>query len=187
MSVYLTVFGFVLSTAVLPLPEEVALLGAGFLAHRQGLGRLAGCFFAAWLAVMIGDVATLLLGRSLGTLSHWVQRRWSQAQRRWGAELVERHGWRAIFLGRFLVGLRTFVFLAVGAAGFPLTRFVLIDGLAGVVEVGLLVGVGYAFGHVRAHVGTWIDVILGLVVAALLFGPLVVSSLHRAALQKGRK
>src|SRR4029077_20431165 len=52
--VYLTIFFGTLSTVFVPVPEEAALLGAGY-AVRLGDASLAGCLAATWLAVMIGD------------------------------------------------------------------------------------------------------------------------------------
>jgi membrane protein DedA with SNARE-associated domain len=72
--IYLAVSAGVLSTTVLPVPEEAALLGAGFAAHPY-LFWLLGCFLASWLAILIGDIGTFLVGRFLlGTLSRsrWI-------------------------------------------------------------------------------------------------------------------
>jgi membrane protein DedA with SNARE-associated domain len=174
---YLAIFGAVLSTIVLPLPEEVTLLGAGWAAH---LGRiwLGGGLLAAWLAVLIGDIGTFFVGR--GLLSRLLKgRRFERvlprARRRWAERLVEEHGWRAIVLGRFAVGVRPALFLAVGASRYSPWRFVVIDGVVGLFEVGLLVGVGYLYGHFRRHTGTWIDLCAFLLLAIFLFGPLLVN------------
>ena len=185
MATYLGIFGAVLSTIILPLPEEVALLGAGWLAH-EGRAYLPACVAAAWLAILIGDVGTFYVGRTLlARLLEWrpIARALPRRHREWAEALVARHGWRAVLLGRFLVGLRPVVFLSVGASGLSPWRFVLLDGLVGVVEVGLLVGTGYLYGHVRAHTGTWIDLIAAFILGLALFGPLVVKKRFNAARQ----
>src|SRR5438132_14131258 len=61
---YWAIFGVVLSTLVVPLPEELTLLGAGYLAH-QGAVSLPGAYVSALAAVLIGDTITFLLGWGL--------------------------------------------------------------------------------------------------------------------------
>jgi len=98
----------VLSTLVVPLPEELTLLGAGYLAH-QGAVSLPGAYLSALAAVLIGDTVTFLLGR--GLLPKFLESKWgrkvvSPNLRGWAEELVREHQVRAILLARFLVGLR---------------------------------------------------------------------------------
>ena len=56
-------FCVVLSTLVLPLPEELALLWAGWMAH--GNIPIWAAFLAAFAGVMIGDTVSFLIGRAL--------------------------------------------------------------------------------------------------------------------------
>ena len=145
----------VLSTLIVPLPEEMALLGAGFMAH-QGQVTLLGAFLAGWLAIVLGDACTFFLGklflqRMLGTR---VGKRIVKPEaRRWAEALVARQGWRAILLGRFLVALRGPVYLAVGASGYRPSHFLLINSIVALVEVGIVVFLGYRFGQSGALVG----------------------------------
>jgi membrane protein DedA with SNARE-associated domain len=167
---YLAVFGVVLSTLVLPLPEEMALLGAGFLA-QQGQIALAGAFAASWLAIALGDAVTFYLGRLLlePLLASRLGRRLIRPdRRRWAERLVARKGWRAILLGRFLVALRGPVYLALGASRYPPPRFLAINCSVALVEVGLVVALGYAFGSSGALVGRvrWIHAAIAFSVLA---------------------
>src|SRR5256714_8567362 len=99
--------GAIFSTLVLPLPEDLALLGAGWWAHAGAL-PLWAAWLAAWLGIVVGDTVSYLLGRFLlpGLLRTRLGKRLlSPHLRRWGEELVRRNGIRAILLGRFLVAL----------------------------------------------------------------------------------
>src|SRR5438270_10315955 len=174
----LIIFGAVLSTLVLPLPEELALLGAGWWAHAGAL-PLWAAWLAAWLGIVVGDTASYLLGRFL--LPKLLRTRFgrrivSPDLRKWGEQLVRKHGFRAILLGRFLVALRGPVYLAIGGSKYPLLRFELINGAVGLLEVALLVGLGYEFGRsaALAHKVRFIEIAVGVAVAAVLVIPPIV-------------
>jgi membrane protein DedA with SNARE-associated domain len=171
----LAIFGAVVSTLVVPLPEELALLGAGWWAHTGAL-PLWAAWLAAWLAIAVGDTASYVIGRSFlpKLLRTRVGKRMiSPDLRRWGEEVVQRHGFRAILLGRFLVALRGPVYLAIGGSKYPLLRFELINGTVGLVEVALLVGLGYEFGQsaTLAHQVRWVEIAIGASIAALVVVP----------------
>jgi membrane protein DedA with SNARE-associated domain len=174
----LAIFGGVLSTLVLPLPEELALLGAGWWAHAGAL-PLWAAWLAAWLGIVSGDTASYLIGRSF--LPRLLRTRFGKRVvapdlRKWGEDLVRRHGFRAILLGRFLVALRGPVYLAIGGSKYPMLRFELINGTVGLIEVALLVGLGYEFGQSvhLAHEVRFVEIAVGVVIAAILIVPLIV-------------
>jgi membrane protein DedA with SNARE-associated domain len=176
----LAIFGAVLSTLVLPLPEELALLGAGWWAQAGAL-PLWAAWLSAWLAIVAGDTASYLIGR--GFLPRLLRTRLgkrivSPDLRRWGEDLVCRHGAGAILVGRFLVGLRGPVYLAIGASKYPFLRFEVINGAVGLVEVAALVALGYQFGQSSrlAHEIRWIEIAVGVAMAAVLVVPFVVKS-----------
>jgi membrane protein DedA with SNARE-associated domain len=171
----LGIFGVVLSTLVLPLPEELALLGAGWLAHSGAL-PLWAAWLSSWAAIVVGDTSSYLLGRSfLPSLlrSRFGKRLVSPDLREWAEGLVSKHGFRAIILGRFLVALRGPVYLAIGAAKYPLLRFELINGVVGLIEVAILVGLGYVFGRSTRmeHRVVWLEIAVAVVMGLILIVP----------------
>ena len=174
------IFGAVLSTLILPLPEELTLLGAGWWAQAGAL-PLWAAWLSAWLAIVAGDTASYLIGR--GFLPRLLRTRWgkrivSPDLRRWGEDLVRRNGAGAILVGRFLVGLRGPVYLAIGASKYPLLRFELINGAVGLVEVAALVALGYQFGQSSrlAHEIRWIEIAVGVAMVGVLVVPVIVKS-----------
>ena len=174
----LAIFGAVLSTLIVPLPEELALLGAGWWAHAGAL-PLWGAWLAAWLAILAGDTASYLIGRSF--LPRLLRTRFGKRivapdLRKWGEDLVRRHGFRAILLGRFLVALRGPVYLAIGGSKYPMLRFELINGCVGLIEVALLVGLGYEFGRSAklAHEVRFLEIAVAATMAAILIVPPIV-------------
>ena len=174
---FFAIFGVVLSTLVVPLPEELALLWAGWVSHGNLPVVLAS--IAAFLGVMVGDAASYLLGRTV--LPKFLETRLgkrmvNRKMRKWGEDFVKRHGFRAVLLGRFLVGLRGPVYLAIGAAKFSAAKFFAINAAVGAVEVSIVVGLGYYFGASKelAHDIKWICVIVAVVLGIALFVPLFV-------------
>lgn len=170
LHVFLATLGAVLSTLVLPLPEEVTLLGAGYLAKVGQLG-LWEAFVAGYLGVMGGDAATFFAARAfLPRLLHTRIARWliKPDQQRWAEDLVGRHGTAASIIARFLVGLRGPVYMALGASDYGTGEFLLVNAIAGIVEVGAMVAVGYWLGPSDKVVHGTREVELG-VGAILLF------------------
>ncbi|MDP9033323.1 MAG: hypothetical protein M3O50_00825, partial [Myxococcota bacterium] len=72
------------------------------------------------------------------------------------------------------VGLRGFVYLAVGASRYPFARFVVVDSLVGAFEVTALFAMGFALGEMRSQVGARIDLVAAALLIATLVGPLVI-------------
>jgi membrane protein DedA with SNARE-associated domain len=185
----LAVFLAVLSTTFLPVPEEAVLLGAGYAARLTG-EPLGAAALAACAAAWVGDCVGYGAGRMvLGYLARTAIGRHivSDRHRAAGARLVRRYGDWAIVLARFLVGLRGAVYLAVGAARYPLRRFLAIDAVAAVVEVGALVGAGFAAGELRVRASSaaltvWVDG--GMLVAVA--SAYLVSSIVRARMRNDR-
>ncbi len=177
LTLYEGIFFGTLSTCVVPLPEEATLLAAGFAA-RLGRVSLVGAMAAAWSAVMVGDALGYAIGRFF--LAAIVRTRLGQRifpgrWRLWGEGMVARHGARAVFLARFLVGLRGFVYFAVGAARLPFPRFLLFNAAAAALEVGGLVALGFAFGELRERylLGRAVDVAIAVLLVASLLGPAI--------------
>jgi len=146
---YLGLFGVIFATgAGLPLPEDVALLGAGYLVHT-GTTSLYPTIAVALVAVLAGDLFLYFAGRRLGALAK--PERLARAEA-WFA----RWGTLAIVIARFTVGVRAAVYLAAGVLRIPLGRFLVVDALAALVNVPLLVILGRLFAvqldRVAAHV-----------------------------------
>jgi|GEM_PF-3366391 len=148
-AIFLSVF----STLIVPVPEEILLLAAGYSA-RAGIVHLVPAFLSAWAAIMAGDWITYSMGRTLlpWLLTSKLGRRIVKPEwQEWANGFVNRHGVRAIAIGRFLVALRGPVYLAIGAAKYSASRFLIINGLVGLLEVAIVVGTGFLIGP---HEGT---------------------------------
>ncbi len=154
---YLGLFGVIFLTgAGLPLPEDVALLGAGYLVH-SGTTALYPTLAVALVAVLAGDLFLYAAGHRLGRALATHPRYGLSPERLARAErFFTRWGTLAIVIARFTVGVRAGVYLAAGVLRIPLPRFLLVDALAALVNVPLLVILGTLFAtqldRIAAHV-----------------------------------
>ena len=154
----------ILSSFGLPVPEEVTLLSAGFIAY---VGRSPELFPAptpdaavvdAWLlagictlAVFASDVLIYGLGRRFGpsVRNSWLSRKaiapetWERAER-W----TERHGGKVCWVFRFTPGVRFPGHLTCGMVKLPFWQFCLADGVATLVSVPTQVLLISFYGHV---------------------------------------
>ena len=80
----------------------------------------------------------------------------------------ERHGGKAIVLGRFVPIVRTFVPFVAGAGEMTYASFAFYNVTGAFIWVGLCVGLGYAFGNVPVVKENFSLVALGIVFVSLL-------------------
>ena len=143
---YLAVFlGVMLESSGVPVPGETVLLLSGALAHRGVLDFGDAVVFGI-LGAVVGD-----------QLGYWAGRRGGRAfVLRWGRFVLvtperlgraeaffDRHGGRAVFLARFVSGLRVFGALVAGTSRMPWGRFALYNALGGAVWATAAVSIGY--------------------------------------------
>jgi membrane-associated protein len=80
----------------------------------------------------------------------------------------ERHGGKAIVLGRFVPIVRTFVPFVAGAGEMTYRSFAFYNVMGAAIWVGLCMGVGYAFGNVPVVKENFSLVALGIVFVSVL-------------------
>lgn len=156
------------------LPGDSLLFAIGAIAAAGALdARLAGVLLA--LAAISGDAANYAIGRAVGTrLIHLsrTDRRW----RRWinpayvarAHEFFERHGAKAIVLGRFVPIVRTFVPFVAGVAEMSYRTFAVFNIAGGLLWVALGVGAGYLFGNIPIVKENFSLVVIAIVIVSIL-------------------
>ncbi len=140
----------VLESACIPVPSEVTMIYAGYLVSQGSMSFVA--------AVVVGT-----LGNLVGSLIAWAagaygvdavlmrsehNRRRIEQSHRW----FERYGTPAVFFGRLLPVVRTFISLPAGVARMPLGRFSVLTVLGTLPWCIMLVAVGDVAG---ANWDTW--------------------------------
>jgi membrane protein DedA with SNARE-associated domain len=167
-----------LETIVPPIPSEVILPLAGFLAG-QGHFSVVGLIAAATVGSLIGALAFYALGRALG------ERRVRRLLQRFGRwilldehDLETAHDWFkrrgawAVLVGRLVPAVRSYVSLPAGLARMPLVVFVLLTAAGSGAWNALLIAAGWVLGERWNDVGGYVQplgravpfVVLGLVI-----------------------
>jgi undecaprenyl-diphosphatase len=169
---YLVLFGLVgAESAGVPVPGETALITAGVLAHH-GRFNIELVIVIAASAAIVGDNVGYLIGRTGGRRllerPGFLERHRRQLLRK-GEPFFERHGPKAVFLGRWVAGLRIAAAWLAGISRMPWPVFLFWNALGGIAwatSVGLL---AYYLGPTAEHifkVTGLAGVALALVIAA---------------------
>ena len=146
---YPAVFLFLVLCGVgAPLSEELVIITGGLVVARTG-ASLSVMAFAAYLGIIAGDSALYRIGRSLGprVFSHpKLSKMLTPARIGLLQKMFARRGAVAVFLARFLPGLRAPAFLLAGATGVPYRRFLLADAAAAWIPAMGMTWLGFRFG-----------------------------------------
>src|SRR5687768_8448442 len=108
-------------------PGETAVVVGGVVAERGGV-ELVPLIGFVWLAAAGGDLVSFLLGRRLGRPfleRHGPRMRLGPERLARVERFYERHGGKAVLLGRFTGLVRAVSPFVAGASGLALRRFVL--------------------------------------------------------------
>jgi len=141
----------------LPIPEDISLISAGYLAHL-GTVELHSVFLVCFAAVLGGDALAFTVGRSFGTkllASRFGHRYFTPRRQRRVRAYFRTYGSKVVFIARFLPGLRFSIFLSAGMLHVRPYVFIVYDALAAVVSVPFLVYSAWYFGDNIDHVIKW--------------------------------
>ena len=116
-----------------PLPGETAVIFAG-LAANQGRLSIVAVIVVAASGAIIGDNIGFVIGRRGGRALLERPGRFAEERRRVleiGDPFFERHGPKAVFLGRWITGLRVWTSWLAGASDMRWPTFMLWNALGG--------------------------------------------------------
>ena len=125
---YVAMFiAMVLENANIPIPSEVVLGFAGYLI-AQGVFDMTTTMIVATLAGIIGSVLSYWIGEHggrplllrYGKYIFFNERKFHMAEK-----LFAKYGGAAVFIGRLLPGVRTFISFPAGVAKYPMGKFLL--------------------------------------------------------------
>ncbi|MGB8852085.1 MAG: DedA family protein [Pirellulales bacterium] len=147
---YLGIVVFLALTGIgLPIPEEVPIVAAGVASRAQALQwyyALPACLVGA----LLGDSLMYAIGRFFGAKVLKEHPWWSgflTPEREQTIEaLINKHGIKAFFVARFLVGLRSPFYLTAGILRVKYRWFLFADFICASVVIGGFFGLAYLFG-----------------------------------------
>jgi membrane-associated protein len=142
------------------------------------------------VAAILGDAVNYAIGHYVGPRVFTAQDRssfWHRLLNRnhlmQAHAFFERHGGKAIVLGRFVPIIRTFVPFVAGCGSMSYPQFAFYNVTGGILWVGLCVGAGYAFGNIPRVKENFEFVVVAIVIISML--PLawgyLISRLNRSA------
>ena len=159
-----------------PVPEETILLLSGYLAWLGDLS-LTIVIPVGILSAVVGDNIGYWLGRTGGRRLILAYGRYVFVSRhtiRRAERLFDRYGSRAVFLGRFVAGVRFLAGPLAGVAKMPFGRFFAYNAAGALVYVSLVSLAGYAAGpHLQTVLGAfrraehWVAIAAALLLVAL--------------------
>ena len=132
-----------------PIPGETSLIAAAVLAS-QGKLRIELVIALAATAAIVGDNIGYLIGRKGG---RWLLERPGAFQRqrrdvlRIGEPFFEAHGPKAVFFGRFVLGLRVWASWLAGATRMRWPSFLVWNALGGISWASAIGLIAYFLGH----------------------------------------
>jgi membrane protein DedA with SNARE-associated domain len=158
-----------------PLPGETALVTAAAVS-QNGTLHIEFVIVAAAIGAIVGDNIGYLIGRGPGRKlmerpGRGQERRLRTLRR--GEDFFERHGPKAVFLGRFVALLRIWASWIAGMTGMPWRSFLLWNALGGIVWATAMGLLGYlagkAAGQAVDKLGVFAAVGIGLTLIGAYF------------------
>jgi membrane protein DedA with SNARE-associated domain len=179
---YLLIFSASFVEGVIPLmPGDVAAALLAFYAARSG-GLLAPTIAAVTAGSVLGAIVMWWIGRRFG--AEWVAKRIGKLRLAGGEAKIEaaehrvedayqQYGWVALFVSRFLPGIRAVVPAVAGALRVPFWEIAVIFTVASGLWYGVISWIAFRVGEDWATVRKTLEVVardvgLGAVVAALV-------------------
>jgi undecaprenyl-diphosphatase len=148
---YAALFGVIAGeSAGLPLPGETSLIAVGILASRHDRLSIEIVIAVAATAAIVGDNVGFALGRSGGRWLLTREGRWASTRVRYlerGELFFERHGSKAVFLARWLPGLRVVGAWLAGAHHMRWRTFLFWNALGGIAWAISVGTTAYLLGH----------------------------------------
>lgn len=162
-----------------PIPSELIMPLAGYRAS-QGDANIVLIIVAGTIGSLAGGLFWYGIGRWIGEerLKSLADRfgRWMTVSRHdidKADEWFDRHGHKAVLLGRLVPTVRTLISIPAGLSEMAVARFLIYSGIGTAAWTTILALLGYALGSQYERVNAWLDpvslAIVGLIVLIYLY------------------
>ena len=159
-----------------PIPSELIMPLAGFSAARGELNLMI-VIIAGSIGSLLGALLWYYIGRKIGAerLERWAAKhgRWltlSPNEVEQSCAWFNRHGGKAVFIGRLIPAVRTLISVPAGIAGMPLGSFLLYSAAGTILWTALLATAGYLLESQYDKVAHWMNPISNVVIGLFVLG-----------------
>ena len=138
----------------LPVPEEILVIAAGIASNSGALepwGALAACLVGAVAGDCVSYTIGYYFGRALLRDRHLFSRLLTVEREQKVEKLFQQHGLKAFLLARFLVGLRSPIYMTAGILRISFRWFLLVDAISAALVVSLFFGLSFIFAESFKH------------------------------------
>ncbi|SDN75389.1 membrane protein DedA, SNARE-associated domain [Paenibacillus sp. yr247] len=156
----------------IPLPIEIILLGAGYIALKANL-YIGGIIGFAWLGACAGMTLNYFLGQSIGLKRISMVTKWiklSQSRLEKWAEHFKKHGAILLLVGYYVAGLRHAAPFIAGATRMRLAKFMSISYFGALAWILIIVLLGQKLGKAWHHIFTQFNHPIWIIIAAVIIG-----------------
>ncbi len=157
-----------------PIPSELVMPLSGYTASQGDL-NLWGVLAAGWAGSMLGALFWYGIG-------YWVGleriRRFAARHGRWltmtpeevgqANDWFHRHGGKAVFFGRLVPAVRTFISIPAGVSDMSFMVFLLYTAVGTALWTAFLTALGYILGSSYDQISTWMNPVTDVVVGLIL-------------------
>jgi membrane protein DedA with SNARE-associated domain len=138
----------------LPVPEEILVIAAGIASNSGALepwAALAACLVGAVVGDCVSYTIGYHFGRALLRDRHWFSRLLTVEREQWVEKRFQEHGLKVFLGARFLIGLRSPIYMTAGILRISFRWFLLVDAISAAMVVSLFFGLSYFFAESFRH------------------------------------
>lgn len=157
-----------------PIPSEIVMPLAGFTAARGEMnlvlaiiagwfGSLCGAFFWFWVGKKVGDARLKRWAARHGRILALSPKEIDQADK-W----FDKHGGKAVLIGRLVPGIRTLISVPAGISGMDIGRFLLFSSIGTAIWTTFLALAGYFLESRYEEVSAWLGPVSKVVIAGVV-------------------
>lgn len=150
------------------LPGDSLLFAAGALAASGNMNVVAlglTCILAAFL----GNQTNYVIGKFFGPKIFETERKYLKKDHLLRTQLFyEKHGGKALILGRYIPFVRTFVPFVAGVGQMNPYRFTYFNIVGAIIWIVPLIGIGYLFGNIQFVKDNFSIIIIAILIISVL-------------------
>ncbi|MBK6544041.1 MAG: DedA family protein [Saprospiraceae bacterium] len=150
------------------LPGDSLLFAAGALATSGNMNLTLLCFICL-LGAILGNQLNFTIGKYFGPKIFEKDRKYIKKEYLHKTQaFYNKHGGKALIIGRYLPFIRTFVPFVAGIGQMDSYKFTFYNFLGAFLWIIPVVGIGYLFGNIPAVKENFSIVILGILIVSIL-------------------